>query len=286
MRLRCGSHSVDLSTPVVMGVLNVTPDSFSDGGRFLAPQDAIAQARRMVEEGAAIVDIGGESTRPGAPAVDADEELRRIRPVLEALAGRIGVPVSVDTSKPAVMKAALDLGAGMINDVRALQAPGAIEALAKSGAGVCLMHMQGEPRTMQREPRYLDVVDDVRKFLAGRVLACEAGGIARERITVDPGFGFGKALVHNLDLLRGLGRIAGLGLPVLVGLSRKSMIGTLLDRPVGERLYGSLALATLAVVHGARIVRAHEVAATRDAVRIAAAVAQEQQSPPMRRDSP
>src|SRR5688572_15743046 len=251
-----------------MGVLNVTPDSFSDGGRFLAPDDAIAQARRMVEEGAAIIDIGAESTRPGAPAVDAEEELRRMRPVLEALAGRIDALISVDTSKPAVMKTALELGADMINDVRALQEPEAIDTLAKSGAGVCLMHMQGEPRTMQREPRYADVVEDVRRFLAGRVQACEAGGIARERITVDPGFGFGKTLVHNLDLLRGLGRIADLGLPVLVGLSRKSMIGTLLDRPAGERLYGSLALATLAVVHGARIVRAHDVAATRDAVRI------------------
>ena len=259
-----------------MGVLNVTPDSFSDGGRFFSADEAIAQARRMVEEGAAIIDIGGESTRPGAQAVDAAEELRRIRPVLEALAGRVPVPLSVDTSKPEVMQAALDLGAGMINDVRALAEPRALEALANSNAAVCLMHMQGEPRTMQREPRYANVVEDVRGFLAERVRACEAAGIARDRLTVDPGFGFGKTLVHNLDLLRGLGRIADLGLPVLVGLSRKSMIGTLLDRPVGERLHGSLALATLAVAHGARIVRAHDVAATRDAVRIAAAVVQEQ----------
>jgi len=294
MRLQCGDKFVDLSTPVVMGVLNVTPDSFSDGGRFLDPAAAIAQATRMVEEGAAIIDVGGESTRPGAAPVTADEELRRIAPVIGALAGRLSVPISVDTCKPEVMRAALDLGVGMINDVTALganqplargvesespsrgvgsESPSrGIEIVARSRAAVCLMHMQGEPRTMQRNPHYDDVVADVRRYLEERAIACEAAGIARERIVIDPGFGFGKALEHSLQLLRGLERIASLGYPVLVGLSRKSMIGTILDRPVDRRLHGGLALAALAVANGARIVRAHDVAATVDAVRIAAAV--------------
>ncbi len=272
MRLQCGDRFVDLSTPVVMGVLNVTPDSFSDGGRFRDPAAAIAQATRMVEEGAAIIDVGGESTRPGAEPVAADEELRRIGPVIGALAGRLPVPISVDTCKPEVMRAALDLGAGMINDVTALGASEAMTLVASSGAAVCLMHMQDEPRTMQRNPHYEDVVEDVRRFLVQRAVACEAAGIARQCIAIDPGFGFGKALEHNLQLLRGLGRLAALGYPVLAGLSRKSMIGTILDRPVDQRLHGGLALTALAVVNGARIVRAHDVAATVDAVRIAAAV--------------
>lgn len=272
MRLQCGDHTLDLSTPAVMGVLNITPDSFSDGGRFLAADAAIAQAWRMVEEGARLIDIGGESTRPGAAPVSAAEELRRIGPVLAALAGKLPVPISVDTSKSEVMRAAIDLGAGMINDVRALREPDALAVVARSRAAVCLMHMRGEPRTMQREPRYADVVEDVRSFLESRLEACAAGGIGRERLTVDPGFGFGKALQHNLKLLRGLGRIANLGVPVLAGLSRKTMIGTILDKPVEQRLYGGVALAAIAVANGAHIIRTHDVAATVDAVRVAGAV--------------
>jgi len=272
MRLQCGDQVLELSTPVVMGVLNVTPDSFSDGGRFLDAAAAVDQAMRMVEEGAAIIDVGGESTRPGAAPVSAEEELRRIGPVVDALVRGIRVPVSVDTCKPGVMRAAIDRGARMINDVRALLEPGALAVAAGSNVAVCLMHMQGEPRTMQREPRYANVVEDVRNFLAARVAACETAGIGRERLVVDPGFGFGKTLEHNLALLRGLRRIADLGVPVLAGLSRKSMIGTILGRPLEQRLHGGVALAALAVTNGARIVRTHDVAATLDAVRIAAAV--------------
>lgn len=273
MQLRCGDHTLDLATPVVMGVLNVTPDSFSDGGRFLSPDAATAQAWRMVEEGAAIIDIGGESTRPGAQPVSGDEEWQRIGPVLRALAGKIPVPLSVDTSKAEVMRAAIGCGAGMINDVRALRAPETIATVAGSRIAVCLMHMQGEPRTMQRAPQYADVVEEVASFLQSRVEECVGRGITRERLVLDPGFGFGKTLEHNMELLRSLGRLARLGLPLMVGLSRKSMIGTILERTVGERLYGGLALAALAVANGANIVRTHDVAATVDAVRVATAVA-------------
>jgi dihydropteroate synthase len=272
MKLRCGDFSVDLSTPVVMGVINVTPDSFSDGGRFLEAGDAIGQGLRMVEEGAAIIDVGGESSRPGAEPVSAAEELRRVAPVIRALVARVNVPVSIDTCKVEVMRAALDLGATLVNDVRALRDEGAPEVVARTNAAVCLMHMLGEPRTMQHEPRYGDVVEDVREFLAGRARACEAAGVGRGRIVLDPGFGFGKTVAHNLELLRRLDRLVDLGYPVLAGLSRKSMIGTILGRPVEQRLHGGLALAALAVANGARIVRSHDVAATVDAVRIAAAV--------------
>lgn len=272
MILTCGRHQLDLSAPVVMGVLNVTPDSFSDGGRFTGIDAALAQARRMAGEGAAIIDVGGESTRPGASPATVEEELIRVLPVVEALCAELDLPVSVDTSKPEVMRAALAAGAAMVNDVAALRAPGALQAVAGSNAAICLMHMQGEPHTMQEAPRYDDVVAQVRDFLAQRVLAAEAAGIARNRIVVDPGFGFGKTLEHNLCLLAALASLAPAGLPVLAGLSRKSMIGQLTGRPVDERLAGSVALAALAVRGGAAIVRAHDVAATLDAVKIGAAL--------------
>jgi dihydropteroate synthase len=246
-----------------MGIVNVTPDSFSDGGVHLDPDDAAAAARRMVEEGAAIVDIGGESTRPGSEGVSLDEELRRVLPVLEKLPEFC---VSVDTRRSAVMKAVLAAGASMINDIQALQAPGALEAVARSGCGLCLMHMQGEPQTMQREPSYGDVVPEVREFLAGRIAACEKAGIARDRLVADPGFGFGKTLEHNLALLKRLPELAGLGVPLLAGWSRKSSVGRVTGRAAGERLAGSLAAALLALLGGARILRVHDVKETRDAV--------------------
>lgn len=273
MQWRCAGRVLELDRPVVMGVLNITPDSFSDGGTFLDPDAALAQAERMVAEGAAIIDIGGESTRPGAAAVASEEELRRVLPVVERVASRLSVLVSIDTSNPEVMRRAGAAGAHLVNDVRAVRSPGAIEALAASELGLCLMHMQGEPATMQLDPQYDDVVEEVKTFLAERVQACIAAGIARERLAVDPGFGFGKSLAHNLQLLRALAQFEGLGLPLAVGLSRKSMVAALGGRSQ-ERLAGSLALATIAVLHGARIVRAHDVAATVDAVRIASAVGQ------------
>src|SRR5579864_541847 len=255
-----------------MGVLNVTPDSFSDGGRFLDPERAVAHGLRMAEEGAAIIDVGGESTRPGAGAVSAAEELDRILTVIERLRAASPAVISVDTSKPEVMRAAAAAGAGLINDVRALRAPGAMAAALESGCAVCLMHMQGEPRTMQLAPVYQDVVAEVRAFLAERAAACRAAGFGAGRLALDPGFGFGKNLEHNLALLRGLPGLAADGLPLVVGLSRKAMLGKLTGRGDGERLAGSVALAALAVLNGARIVRAHDVAATLDAVRVAAAV--------------
>ncbi len=255
-----------------MGVLNVTPDSFSDGGRFNDPGRARAHALAMAEAGAALLDIGGESTRPGAAPVATEDELARVMPVLEALVAAGAPPVSVDTTKPEVMRAAAAAGAEMINDVTALRAPGALDAAAESGCAVCLMHMQGEPRNMQQAPRYDDVVTEVYDFLAARIEACVAAGIMPGRIVADPGFGFGKTLQHNLLLMRRLERFAGLGVPLLVGVSRKSMIGALTGRPVEERLAGGLALATLAVQAGAAIVRSHDVAATRDALEVTAAV--------------
>ena len=271
MRLQCGRHLIDLERPVVMGVLNVTPDSFSDGGRYVGLAEALAQAERLAADGAAIIDVGGESTRPGAMAVSVEEELRRVIPVIERLAGSLAVPVSIDTRKPEVMRRALAAGASMVNDVAALGAPGAIEAVAGTDAAVCLMHKQGEPGSMQDEPRYGDVVEEVRGFLRERAAACVSAGIARSRLVVDPGFGFGKALEHNLELLRNLGRIASDGLPVLAGLSRKRMIGALTGRDEGERLAGSVAAAVVAAMHGARIIRAHDVRETADALRVVAA---------------
>ncbi|MBM4220112.1 MAG: dihydropteroate synthase [Gammaproteobacteria bacterium] len=271
MHLQCGRHRIDLAHPVVMGVLNVTPDSFSDGGLYLEPAAALDRAVQLVEQGAAIVDIGGESTRPGAAPVPAGEELRRVVPIVERLAGTLSVPVSVDTRKPEVMRAVLAAGATMVNDVMALRAPGAVEAIASSAAAVCLMHMQGEPGTMQAAPRYGDAVAEVRGFLRVRAADCMAAGIARERLVVDPGFGFGKTLEHNLALLAGLSAIAADGLPVLVGLSRKRMIGALTGRAEDERLAGSLAAAVVAAINGARIIRAHDVAATVDALAVLSA---------------
>jgi dihydropteroate synthase len=272
MRLQCGRFQLDLGRPAVMGVLNVTPDSFSDGGRFLDADAAVADGERMAADGAAFIDVGGESTRPGSAPVDEAEELRRVMPVIERLARRLEVPVSIDTRKPGVMRAALAAGAALVNDVGALQAPDALDAVAASGAAVCLMHMRGEPGTMQDAPVYEDVVGEVRQFLRRRVAACEASGIARARIVIDPGFGFGKTLEHNLALLAGLQELAADGLPVLVGLSRKRMIGALTGRPGGERLAGSLAAAVVAVQSGALIVRAHDVRETVDALSIVAAL--------------
>jgi dihydropteroate synthase len=256
-----------------MGILNLTPDSFSDGGRFLARDAALRHAERMLAEGAAIIDIGGESTRPGAQPVNVEQELARVMPVIEALAPELPIPLSVDTSKPQVMRESVAAGAGMINDILALRAPGALEAAAATGVPVCLMHMQGEPRTMQREPHYEDVVTEVRGFLAERAAACEAAGIGRERLLLDPGFGFGKTLAHNLSLLRHLASLGSLGLPLLVGISRKSMIGALLDgAPAEHRLQGSVAAAVVAVMQGAVIIRAHDVRETVEALKIVAAV--------------
>ncbi len=269
--LRAGRFTLGFDRPLVMGVVNVTPDSFSDGGQFYDRTRAVEHARRLVDEGADILDVGGESTRPGSLPVDAQEELRRILPVLDAMAGS-PVPVSVDTSKPEVMRAAVDAGAVMINDIYALRLPGALEAAAATDAAVCLMHMQGDPRTMQDDPVYGDVVAEVKAFLEERVDACEAAGIGRDRIVVDPGFGFGKKSVHNLDLIRGIPVLAATGLPVLAGLSRKSVLGKITGRMVGDRIHSSVAAAIVAVARGARIVRVHDVAATRDALAVWTAV--------------
>lgn len=260
------AHSTPL--PRVMGVLNVTPDSFSDGGRWLGREAALRHAVRMVGEGADIIDIGGESTRPGAGAVSEAEELDRVIPVLEALAGEVEAVLSVDTSKPAVMQAAATAGAGMINDVSGLRKEGALETAAALGLPVCLMHMQGEPRTMQSKPHYDDVVREVEDFLLERCDAALNAGIDRERLIIDPGFGFGKSLEHNLALLRALPRLCSHGMPVLAGLSRKSMLQPLTGQPVESRLAGSLALALAAARGGAAIIRVHDVAETVDALRV------------------
>jgi len=272
MHLVCGTRTLDLSRPVVMGILNVTPDSFSDGGRFFDPGVALEHALRMRQEGAAIIDVGGESTRPGSEPVPAEEEIRRVVPVIRRLAAETDAIISVDTSKPEVMRAAADAGAHMINDVYGLRLPGALEAAAATDCAVCLMHMQGEPRTMQVNPTYEEVVTEVKAFLLERVQACRDAGIDERRIVIDPGFGFGKTVEHNLELLRRLDELTATGWPVLAGLSRKSMLGRILGRPVEERLAGSLALAMIAVERGARIVRVHDVAATVDVLKVLSAV--------------
>lgn len=250
-----------------MGVLNLTPDSFSDGGRFVVRDIAVAQAERMVAEGASVIDIGGESTRPGARAVGVQEELDRVLPIIEAVR-ELGVPLSVDTAKPEVMREAIRAGAALINDVRALRVDGALQVAAGSGAAVCLMHMQGEPRTMQDAPYYEDVLVDVKAFLAERIAACEQAGIERARLLIDPGFGFGKTLAHNLTLAARLESFAALDVPVLIGVSRKSMIGTILNAPVDQRMIGSVTLALLLAQRGAAILRVHDVAETVQALQI------------------
>ncbi|SDD23082.1 dihydropteroate synthase [Geodermatophilus telluris] len=258
--------------PLVCGVLNVTPDSFSDGGRFRSFDRALERGLTLAAEGADLIDVGGESTRPGARPPTLAEELDRVVPVVEALAGRVAVPLSVDTSRPEVMGAAVAAGAGMVNDVRALQRPGALAAAAELGVPVCLMHMQRSPETMQEDPRYRDVVGEVRAFLAGRLRDCLEAGIPPEHLLVDPGFGFGKTLAHNLALLRSLDALTGLGVPVMVGLSRKSLLGQLTGRGVADRLPGSLAAAAVAVQRGATVLRVHDVAATRDVLAVLDAV--------------
>ena len=270
--LDCRGRPLDFSRPAVMGILNITPDSFSDGGNFLSRHNAVMQGLRMAQEGADIIDVGGESTRPGAQPVTVQEEMDRVLPIIEALHASVSLPLSIDTSKPEVMRAAVSAGAGLINDVRALREPGALEAAAGTGAPVCLMHMRGEPRTMQADPYYDDVVAEVAEFLRERMQAARAAGIPANRMLIDPGFGFGKTLVHNLELLRGLRKLTSLGAPVLAGLSRKSMIGQALGLPVENRLHASVALAVLAVQNGASLVRVHDVGPTVEALRMWAEV--------------
>lgn len=272
--LNCNGRSLDLSAatpPKVMGILNVTPDSFCDGGLFVSVDKALQQAQRMTHEGAAIIDVGGESTRPGAMAVTAQEELDRIIPVIESIRRECNAIISIDTSKAEVMREAISAGAGMINDVRALREPGALEAANEANVPVCLMHMLGEPRTMQENTHYADVVHEVKLFLQQRISVCEAAGI--DALLIDPGFGFGKTMSHNFQLVNRLSEFEALGKPVLMGVSRKSSIGALLDRAVNDRLAGSIAMATLCCQNGASIIRAHDVAATVDAVKVFHAVA-------------
>ena len=275
--LSAGDRQLDLSSPVCMGVLNITPDSFSDGSQFAqagAPSFSVdldrvlARAGEMVDEGASILDIGGESTRPGAEAVAVEQELERVIPVIEALRANFDICISVDTSAAQVMKEAINAGADLVNDIRALSEEGALEEVVSSTVGACLMHMQGQPRTMQQNFTYDNVVEEVYEFLAARVRDCVDAGVARDRILVDPGFGFGKSVQHNYKLLQNLRRFQDLGAPILVGLSRKSMLGAITDRPVTDRLPASVAAATLALQEGASIVRSHDVAATVDAIRV------------------
>jgi len=267
--LQCGRFDFDLAKrPLVMGILNVTPDSFSDGGRHHALEFAVEGAEQMIKDGVDIIDIGGESTRPGSPSVPVEEELRRLMPVIYALR-EMGVPLSIDTCKPDVMREAILAGADMINDINGFRAPGALEAVRRSDVGLCVMHMQGTPQDMQAQPVYDDVVAEVTGFLRARVDALVAGGVVRERVTIDPGFGFGKTVEHNVALLRGISDMQReLGLPVLAGLSRKSMVGALTGKPLEQRLAGSIGGALAAVAQGARIVRVHDVAETVDALKV------------------
>jgi len=259
---------LELDCPSVMGVLNVTPDSFSDGGKFISPKAALQQARKMVTAGAEILDVGGESTRPGAYPVGEQEELDRVIPVIESICAEFDVVVSIDTSKPGVMRAAVAAGATMINDVCALQVDGALAAAAELQQPVCLMHMQGQPRSMQAEPQYDDVVDEVTQFLENRVTQCVEAGLGKDLLLVDPGFGFGKTPVHNVELLANLRQLQRIGCPVLIGVSRKSMLGVITGRDVDELIPASIAAAVVAVMHGAQIVRAHDVVETLDALNV------------------
>lgn len=270
-----GKYKLDLSVPQVMGILNVTPDSFSDGGHFFSVDAAVQRAHVMVAEGAALIEIGGESTRPGAAPVSAQQEIDRVIPIFERLSAELVVPISIDTRKPEVMRAAVSAGAGLINDVGALRAEGALAAAAQLRVPVCLMHMQGDPQSMQRDPVYVDVVGEVNAFLTERIAACVAAGIARSSILIDPGFGFGKTLQHNLILLRRLDEFAALGAPLLIGVSRKSMIGNLLGGvPPAERVFGGVALAMFALSKGAKVIRTHDVRATVDALKMYNALAE------------
>jgi dihydropteroate synthase len=270
--LDCNGRILDLHTPQVMGILNVTPDSFSDGGQHNSYDAAVAHALQMCAEGAAIIDVGGESTRPGAEAVSLNEELDRVIPVIEKLVQEVDVPISIDTFKPEVMREAVAAGAGLINDVNALRAEGALETVASLNAAVCLMHMQGTPRTMQKQPVYDNVTSDVKNFLHDRVVACEQAGISRGKIILDPGFGFGKTLEHNLQLMRELSTFMDEDMPVLVGVSRKSMLGQILDAEPDQRLYGTVTLQTIALMQGAHILRSHDVKAAVDCVKTVMAV--------------
>ncbi|ABC28105.1 dihydropteroate synthase [Hahella chejuensis KCTC 2396] len=272
MKLTLPNSVLDLSAPVVMGVLNVTPDSFSDGGRFLSPDDALSQVEKMVTEGAAFIDIGGESTRPGAAPVTVSQELDRVCPLVEAVRARFDVNISVDTSTPEVMRESVVLGADLINDVRALSREGALEAAASSGAAICLMHMKGEPGAMQDNPTYTDIVKEVSSYLGERRSVALEAGIDIDRIMLDPGFGFGKTLEHNLVLMKHLQVFVDMGSPVLVGVSRKSMLGMITGKAVEERLIASVSAAAVAIYNGARIIRAHDVGATVDAIKVAAAI--------------
>lgn len=271
-QLHCANRVLDLSCPAVMGILNVTPDSFSDGGRFFTVDQALYHAEAMVAAGAAIVDVGGESTRPGAPIISEQEELERVAPVLEAIVNRLDVLVSVDTSTPLVMREAIGLGVGMVNDVRALTRPGALEVVAASQVAVCLMHMRAEPKVMQQHTQYHDLMGEIRDFLSMRATACALAGISKERVLLDPGFGFAKTPQQNLYLMNQLGSLHVLGYPLMLGASRKSTIGVVLERTLEERLYGSLALAALAVMQGVQLIRAHDVAQTMDVLRMVDAV--------------
>ena len=271
-KLQCGSRWVDLSRPVVMGVLNVTPDSFSDGGRYQILSSALSQAEMMAREGAVFVDVGGESTRPGALSVSLDEELSRVIPVIEAISKNIDVVISVDTSRPQVMQEAARAGAGLINDVRALGLEGALEMAATLQLPVCLMHMQGQPQTMQKRPEYTDVVRDVLEFLMQRAELCKAVGMVRQAILFDPGLGFGKTHSHNLSLLKELEILVAAGYPVLIGASRKSMIGAVLNKPIEQRMNGGLAIASAAALKGAKIIRTHDVAPTVEVLQMIAAI--------------
>ena len=271
-QFNCGKYQLNLNRPHVMGIVNVTPDSFSDGGKFSSTDLAVAHGLQLIAEGADILDIGGESTRPGATPVSLDEELKRVIPVIEALNAVSTVPLSIDTYKPEVMRAAIAAGADIVNDIRALQEEGALEVVANSNAGVCLMHMQGTPQTMQLNPNYTDAVEEVKQFLIERLHAATAHGIARERIVLDPGFGFGKSTAHNIALIQHLGDLTQLGQPLLVGLSRKSVLGKIAGGDEQQRLHASLAASVISVMKGAKIVRVHDVKATVDALKIVTAV--------------